>query len=225
MKFILVVLFFSTTTTLFISCGSIEDLGSIATTDYIKELYPLAVGDEWVVEVREFNPAAQLVQIDTMHLRIGDTLVVNGHKGFQVFVDGVEKNVLYYDSTTDLFSLTSKNSTILKHFLHAPMTVGESYDLKNSVSVIGTDTIINKEILTLDAQHASKTTPAGVFNDSCSVFEDVTLYGKTTAIDTTKLSMSYYAPRVGNIYQEDYSWDNKHKYLQYQTTLLSYVIK
>src|ERR1043165_3404027 len=105
MKYFLTMLFFAMTVALVSSCGSIEDLGSTATTDYIKELYPLAVGDEWVVEVREFNPAAQLVHIDTMHLRIGNTVVVNGHEGFQVFVDDVEKNVLYYDSTTDLFSL------------------------------------------------------------------------------------------------------------------------
>ncbi|HET9135825.1 MAG TPA: hypothetical protein VFO76_04245 [Candidatus Kapabacteria bacterium] len=210
---------------LFSSCGSIEDLGSIATTDYIKELYPLAIGNEWVVEVREFRPDASVLKIDTLHYLIGDTLVVNGHKAFQVFVNGEAKNVLYYDSTTDLYGLNSKTGLVLRHILHAPMTVGGSYDLKNSVSIIGTDTTINKEILTLTAQHASKTTPAGVFTDSCSVFEDVTLYGKSLAVDTTTMSISYYAPRVGNIYQEDYAWNTNQKYLQYQTTLLSYIVK
>jgi hypothetical protein len=225
MKVFLIVVVVVLLGTLFNSCGSIEDLGSVATTDYIKELYPLAVGDEWVVEVREFNPDASILQIDTLHYRIGNTLVVNGHQAFQVFVNDEEKNVLYYDSTTDLYWLNSKAGLVLRHTLHAPMTVGRSYDLKNSISIIATDTTISKEILTLTAQHASKTTPAGVFTDSCSVFEDLTLYGKLPAVDTTAVSISYYAPHVGNIYEEDYSWNNKQKYLQYQRTLLSYVIK
>ena len=198
---------------LYFGCDSSEPDENVT----IQQLFPLNVGNVWALSREEYNADGSVEGRDTLRITIDSAGVLNGRQGFYSTNPDGELFFVYY-SGNDMYSYgPSRDRTDL--ILHLPENFNEDFVTADTTYSGGYH---SKSIMKLVSKNAPVTVPAGSF--STFKFESIHLYGQGV-LDTSSMSVLHFAPGVGLVFQQGYSYDSTIKTLRTKQELISYVVK
>jgi hypothetical protein len=161
----------------------------------IQQLFPMAVGNSWKMQVVDYDTNGVPSDIDTMDLVIDSAGTVFGHSGF--FTVAGETGFLYYNGA-DLRSQNPSHESDNQMVLRYPMAVNEIVITEDTTYPNG---YRSQSLFKMVSENTPVTVPAGTFN--CVVYMDYNLYGKGT-LDTTSIDILSFSFGKGYIKQESY---------------------
>jgi hypothetical protein len=192
-------------------CKSSTSPGPSAVT--INQLFPLAVGDSWIMQAQSFDSTGKVLSDMTLpYLTIVGTQQFRGQQAYQALLSISTDTLLFFISGTDLFQVSKYNSAnpIVGQYFRYPMNVGESLSLGDSTNLILRST---NEAVTVLAK------PYSAYH-----YDETVVSGKAP-YDTLELSQRYFVPNVGMVLDKEYSRDGKGLYMSLQLSLSSYTVK
>ncbi len=178
----------------------------------MQQLFPLAIGDTWIVHGQTFDTTGKIITDATYPLlKILGTQQFQGQQAFQALSGISSDTLLFFISGTDLYQVTNFNAQpIIGQYLRYPMNAGETLSLNDSTKLI------------FQGNNESVTVSAGTF--SCYHFDNIVISGKAP-FDTLSMDRLYLASGIGIVQDKIYSADSKGIYLSLQLSLSSYTVK
>jgi hypothetical protein len=185
----------------------------------IQQLFPLAIGNSWKVQVVEYDDLGNVEAIDTMSLTIDSAGTSFGHSGF--FASSQKPIFLYYNNGVDLLSQNPNNKTDYKMVLRYPMAVNEIVITEDTTYPNG---YRSQSLFKMISENTPVSVPAGTFN--CVVYMDYNLYGKGT-LDTTSIDIQSFAFGTGYVKLDTYyrNSSTSKTVLKYSASVIKATIK
>lgn len=174
--------------------GCSED--PVPSSNTIEQLFPMAVGNSWKMQLVDYDTNGVVESIDTMNLTIDSAGTVFGHTGFFTDANG-ESGFLYYNGPelrTQDPDHESDNDMILRY----PMGVNEIVITRDTTYPDG---YRSQSLFKMISENTPVSVPGGIFN--CVVYMDYNLYGKGT-LDTTSIDIFSFAFGKGYIKRDSY---------------------
>lgn len=199
---------------IYLGCDSV----SSPTGDYtIQNVFPMKVGNMWILHRVEYAQDGSIAEEYDDTLSIDSSGIEGGHSGF--FFNYSNEGEFVYYSGTDLlrYSVQSDRSTLM---LRYPMELNTDLVVRDTAY----DGYRSKQTIRLVSKDFQVAAPAGTFN--CLKYEMTSMSGPDTAFVTSSMDNVYFAPNIGFIGEDLYSfWPDNTKRLRFSMRLASYTVK
>jgi hypothetical protein len=182
----------------------------------IQSLFPMAVGNEWVLANTEYDDTGLINGRDTVRIRLDSAGTINGHAGFYLTSPDNDLIFLYYAGNTIVQVDVERN--ISRESLRFPKTAGEEITVHDTLHEDG---YRFKETVRFVSTRVPVSVPAGSFD--ALHFEQMSMSGQDGDLDTVTLVDMFMVPNVGLVYQRYY--DMPGRTLMSKQELLSYTIQ
>ena len=174
------------------------------------QIMPLAIGNEWIGQVTEYNTQGNpdSTRLDT--LRILKSEVVNGETWYYMnvfWIYGADTNHGWFTNRSDgLYTCDSEHFAQSYRYAKYPATPGEwVVILQNDSGPPGYWSIYGR---TVDTTNLSVTVPAGIFQ--CDVYSIVSASQDWDVLTSVATPGEYYSPNVGLVQFGYFNPDGTH---------------
>ena len=190
---------------------------STVDTTSIRQLFPLAYGDYWTNDIKQYDTNGFITKEQTQTQELIATTKRHGALGY-VLDDGSSFQQGYFYSDSDVFAFEASDTIFNSFglFLRYPMTPGVPITLEDGIMF--NDIYSHTELLFV-GKGEEVTVPAGTF--SCYHFENITIVTSPDFTDSTKM-VYYLCPGVGLVRETSWTKNSGTMKLENDQQLLSY---
>lgn len=198
------------------ACKSDSTSPNNTTTYTIEDIFPLIAGNYLSYATADYDTSGTIINIDTVTFSIDSSITFNGKPAFAVNLFG-RQIINYYDGS-DIFSVIPPGDHA-QLVLRYPSAVGEVVTIRDSTYDTGER---ERRVFSVVADKVPIVVPAGNFD--CIHYQFIYEVGFSAAsLDTSSVVDQYFAPGVGMVSSDSYTFINKKRKLSFTHRLIDYI--
>lgn len=184
---------------------------------YIKEIFPLAIGNQWTYFSTAYLPDGSIYRADSGRVMIDSAYTLKGIQGFMNTSLTPPQFLYYSGSEVRSFDMVTGKTNVIARY---PMAINETITIEDTLF---SDGFRSRTMMRIASENTKVTVPAGTF--TCVNYEIVEMYGKDGKLDTSTVLQKYFSKGVGRIKSIYYNYLSSKVQPQSVSELIHYSLK